>query len=152
MSYGRIYKAIMPAIAVTTAKDLMRLSADTDHILVIHEVVLTQESLETDEQLPVILQRASTAGTGTTTTIVAAQEGDPAFGGSCVHNLSADTTAGDVLHREGFNLKSGFFWLPPPELRIVVSPSGRFVMRLPTAPGASTTFTGVITFEVIGGA
>jgi hypothetical protein len=152
MAYGRIYKAIMPAIAVTAAKDLMRLKADTDHILVIHEVVLTQETLETDEQLPVVLQRVSTDGTGTATTIVAAQEGDPAFGGTCIHNLTVDSTAGDVLHREGFNLKSGFFWLPPPELRIVVPPSGRFTLRLPTAPAASTTFTGVITFEVIGGA
>ena len=152
MSYGRIYTALMPGVSVSAAKDLMRLKADTDHVLVIHQVDLTQEASETDEQLVAVLQRVSTDGTGTATTIVAHQEGDPTFGGSCVHNLTVDSTAGDVLVREGFNIKSGFFWLPPPELRIVVQPGGRFTLRLPTAPGAAITLCGRIVFEVIGGA
>lgn len=152
MSYSRVYTALMAGVAVTAAKDLMRLKADTDHILVIHQVDLTQEASETDEQLVAVLQRSTTDGTGTTTTIVPHVEGDPTFGGSCVHNLTADTTAGDVLLREGFNIKSGFFYLPPPELRIVVPPGGRFTLRLPTAPGASITICSRIVFEVIGGA
>ena len=152
MAYGRIYTALMPAVSVSASKDLMRLSADSDHVLIIHQVDVTQAASETDEQLEIILQRASTDGTGSTTTIVPHQEGDPTFGGTCVHNLSSDTTAGAILHREGFNIKAGFFWLPPPELRIVVPPSGRFVVRLPNSPGAALTINTRVVFEVIGNA
>lgn len=152
MAYGRVYTALMTGASISAAKDIMRLSASSGQILLIHQVDVTQATSETDEQIEVILQRASTDGTGTTTTIVPHQEGDPTFGGTCVHNLTADTTAGAVLHREGFNIKAGFFWLPPPELRIVVAPSGRFVVRLPTAPSAALTVNCKVIFEVIGGA
>lgn len=152
MAYGRIYTALMQGATISTAKDLMRLSASSGHILLIHQVDVTQAVSELDEQLEFVLQRSSTDGTGTTTTIVPHQEGDPTFGGTCVHNLTADTTAGAVLHREGANIKAGFFWLPPPELRVVVPPSGRFVVRLPTAPSISLTVNARVVFEVIGGA
>lgn len=152
MAYGRIYTALMPGVSISAAKDLMRLSASSGQILVIHQCDVTQQQSETDEQLEIILQRASADGTGTTTTIVPHMEGDPTFGGTCVHDLTADTTAGAILHREGWNIKSGFFWLPPPELRVVVAPSARFVVRLNVAPAAAITVNARIVFEVIGGA
>lgn len=149
---GRMYSVAMNGASVTAAKDIMRLSAASGHVLVIHSVEITQQAAETDEQLEVILQRASTDGTGTSATPFPHMEGHPSFGGTAVTNLTADTTPGQVLLREGFNIKAGFFWLPTPEMRIVIAPSGRFVVRLNTAPGAALTMSSRIAFEVIGGA
>lgn len=148
---GRMYSVIMDAVSVSAAKDLLRLSAPADAVVVIHEVTVSQEASETSEQVAIQLMRASTDGTGTAATAKQLESGDPAFGGSAVANLTVDTTAGDTLRREGANLLSGYKYLPTPEARPVISPSGRFVVRLEDAPAAARTMTVEVIFEEIGG-
>lgn len=147
MANGRIYSVLMDAISVSAAKDLIRLSAPSDGSLLIHQVIVTQEGSETSDQVAIQLQRSSTDGTGTSYTAKKFCEEDPAFGGSAVTNLTADTTAGDILHREGMNMLAGFNWLPTPEMRPLIPASGRFVVRLDVAPAAATTMTAVVIFE-----
>ena len=148
---GRMYSVVMDAVAVTAAQDLIRISAPSDAIVVIHEVKVTQENTETSDQVAIQLQRSSTDGTGSAATPEQFESGDPAFGGTAVTNLTVATTLSDLLWREGFNVLNGFHWLPTPETRIVVSPSARFVVRIDDAPAASTTVTAVVLFEEIGG-
>lgn len=148
---GRMYTVLMDAISVSAAKDLMRISAPSDAIVVLHEVKVTQDTIETSEQLPIQINRASTDGTGTGATARALEDGSQAFGGSAVVNLTADTTPGNILWREAQNILNGWHYLPTPESRPVISPSGRIVVRLDAAPDAGTTFSVVAVIEEIGG-
>ena len=148
---GRMYTVVMPATAVTVAKDLMRIKSAADKVTVVHEIKVTQETLETSEQLPLLIQRASTDGTGTSKTPEKCDAGDAAFGGTVVVNLSADTTlSGAPLWEEGQNILNGWHYLPPPEARPVIPGQGRLTVRLTAAPGASTTFAIVAVLEEIG--
>ncbi|MGH2625671.1 MAG: hypothetical protein ACRDHY_03345, partial [Anaerolineales bacterium] len=65
-------------------------------------------------------------------------------------NLSAEPVlTGDPLIDEGFNWLNGWLWVPAPEERIWVPPSGRIVLKLPVAPSpAVTTSAGLILGEV----
>ena len=152
---GRMYTVVMDAIGVTAAKDLLRLSAPSDAVVIIHEVSVSQDSDAGDseaEQLVLQLQRSSTDGTGTSATPEPLHEGDAAFGGTAVTNLTADTTIdGAPLWREGVNVQAGFRYFPTPETRPVISPSDRFVVRLDAAPGDSLTMNLVCVFEELGG-
>ena len=68
-----------------------------------------------------------------------------------VRALTADTTiSGSPLFRMGQNVLNGWHWLFTPEMRPVVPPSGRFVVRLDAAPTAALTMTVTVTFEEVG--
>ena len=151
---GRMYSAVMDAVAVTAAKDLMRLSAPSDAVVIIHEVKVSQESDAGDsesEQVAVQLQRSSTDGTGTSTTPEKMEPSDAAFGGTCVTNLTVDTSiSGSPLRRTSDNVHNAPHWLFTPETRPVVPPSGRFVVRLDKAPADSLTMSLTVVLEEVG--
>ena len=149
-----VHSIIMDAIAVTVAKDLIRLSAPADAVLVIHEVTITQESEAGDsnaEMLAAQVHRASDNGTGTAGVFEKMEEGDNVTGATGVTNLTADTTPTDILRRKGFHAQNGFEFIFDDDVRPVISPSGRFVLRLDKAPGSSITVTAEIVFEELGG-
>ena len=148
---SRVYTVTMDAVAVTAAKDLMRISAPSDSMVIIHEVTVDQDASETSEQLVIQLQRSSTDGTGTSATARPHEVGSVAFGGTAVVNLSADTTMSVILRRNSFNVLNGYQFFPTPEGRYVVSPSARFVVRLETAPAASLNMNVNVIIEEIGG-
>lgn len=148
---GRMYSVIMDNVAVTAAQDLVRISAPSTAVVKIHEVKVTNEDVETSNQVAYQLQRSSTDGTGTAATPEAFDTGSTVFGGTVVVDLSADTTiSGAPLWKEGQNILNGFHWLPTPETQITVPPSGRFVVRLDSAPAGSTQMSATVVFEEIG--
>jgi hypothetical protein len=146
---GRVYSVLMDAISVTSAQDLVRISAPSDAIVVVHEVLVTNEDVTTSDQGAIQIQRASTDGTGSAYTAKLLEGSDAAFGGSAVVNLTAATTAGDILWRAGGDVRAGWHYLPTPEARIVVPPSGRVVVRSDVAITAAT-LTCVVIIEEIG--
>ena len=150
LDLGRKYNLVMPATAITAAKDVMRISAGSAVVLAIIAVKMTQEIVEVSETLPLLVQRCSTDGTGTSGTAEKTMPGDPTFAGTFVYNLSSDTTlSGGPFHRDGQNVLNGWdfnFESNP----LVLAPSGRAVVRLPTAPAASLTFSLVVTVVEIG--
>jgi len=140
----------MDAVSISAAKDLVRISAGSDAVVILHEVVVTQEDTTTSDQGAIQIQRASTDGTGTSyTPRLLSGNTDAAFGGSAVVNLSADTTAGDILWRAGSDVRAGWHYLPTPECRITIPPSGRIGIRSDVAITAATMTVTVI-FEEIG--
>lgn len=143
---GRIYSVIMDAVAVVGAQDLIRITAPSDAILRIHEVTVSQESVVVSDQGAIQLMRASTAGTGSGYTAKLLELGDAAFGGSAVVDLSVDTTPGDILRREGFNVLPGYKHIPPPNDQIIIPPSGIFVVRS-DVPITSAVLTCEVIFE-----
>jgi len=142
----------MDAISVTVAKDLMRISAASTRVCILHSVTITQDTSEVSEQLPFQIERVSTDGTGTTVTPEKlGGVGDAAFAGTSTVNLTVDATiTGVPLHREAVNMLNGWYYRPTPEERISIPPSGRLVLRLETAPGAALTMTVVAIVEEIG--
>lgn len=152
---GRMYSASFAAVAVTVAQDLFEIVAPADSSVIIHGVSISQDTEYGDaqsEQLRVKVHRASTSGSGgSTPTASPLSVGDAAFGGTVESNNTTQGTEGTILHVEAFNVMAGLIiWLPP-ECRWVISPSGRLVIELETAPADSTTMSGTVYFEEIGG-
>ncbi len=152
---GRMYTVSASVASVTTVIDLLRISAPTDAVVVVHKVIITQETEFGDaasEQMDIQFHRGSTDGSGgATPTARQLEAGDAAFGGTVATGNTTQSTEGNILHVEAQNVMAGFVYAPTPEERIVLSPSGRLIVELPTAPDDSIDFRVWAAFEEIGG-
>jgi hypothetical protein len=149
---SRMYSFLQDAVAYTTAKDMMRITAPATKSIVVHHVEVTQDLIEVSEMLPIQIQQSSNAGTGgSAITPKPLDPGDAAFGGTAVVNLSGDTAiSGAPYHRRAEDVRVGWIWTPTPELRPVIPGGGFFVVRLETAPSVSMTFNVVVYAESFG--
>ncbi len=77
--------------------------------------------------------------------------GDQVFDGTVEANNTTQSTEGNQLHAAAFNVLNGYIWMPTPECRPVIGPSGRLIIELQTAPGSALTMSGTVYFEEIGG-
>ena len=152
---GRMYTVSNSVAGVTTAIDLLRISAPSDAVVVVHKVIVSQETEFGDaasEQMDIQFHRGSTDGSGgATPTARPLEVGDAAFGGTTATGNDTQSTEGVILHVEAANVMAGFVWAATPEERIVLSPSGRLIVELPTAPDDSIDFRVFAAFEEIGG-
>lgn len=150
---GRIYSAGFQGIAISVATDdVFEIAAPSDACVRLLHAVIPQRSTETSDQIAVSVQRATTSGSGgTVVTARPMSVGDAAFGGVCERNNTTQATTLTLLHADSFNVLSGWYFLPPPEIRIEVSPSGIIVFRFEDAPASSTNFEFTAYFEEIGG-
>ena len=153
---GRVYTAAMDAQAVSAVCELFFIAAPSDSVVVIHEVVITQDDSETSEQLPLNIFRTATdqSAKGTSNTPAPHNVGDSAFGGTVRTNiLTAEgfATETTMLFRQSQNALNGWHILWTPETRPVLSPAGKLVVKLDAAAGASINVSGYITFEELGG-
>ena len=153
---GRMYTAPIDALSVAVVAELWALAAPADSVVVLHEVVITQDTSDDSEMLPVNIFRTATdqAAKGTGITPAPLNAGDAAFGGTCRRYIvAADTLATETtpLFRQSQNVLGGWHWLFTPETRPVISPSGIIVIKLDAAPNAALPISGYIVFEEIGG-
>ena len=156
MSLGRIYTAQVSGIAVTAIQDFFEVNCPSDAVVVIHSIRIAQYSDVGDaaaEMLPVQISRSTgSAGSGgTVPTARPHQVGTVAFGGTVEVNNTVQAGTTVVVLSDAFNIRSGWFYNPPPDERVVISPSGIVVVELPVAPADELTMEGSITFEEIGG-
>src|SRR5262245_20786015 len=95
--------------SVTTAHDVLRITAPTTGLMRLIELHVTQDTEEGSEMLPFAIYRASTNGTGTASNVAVLDEGDSAAGTlSATHGLSAIATkSGNALFRESSNFLAG---------------------------------------------
>ena len=147
---GRMYSIVMDAQSISTAKDLISVTAAADKALVLHELNVTQESTETSDTGVVQIHRASgTAGVGASVVPRPLDAGDAAMSnGAFLTNLTTDETPGNILLRRAFNVLTGFHWLPTPESRIVVPGQGIVVVRSDIAISAATVTAELIVEEL----
>lgn len=158
MSLGMMYTAQFSGVSVSAQQDFFELVAPSDAVVIVHQLVLSQSSEVGDAQeegLLVQLKRgATTSGSGgTTVTPVPLQAGFSAAGSTCEANNTTKSKDGTIvtLHSEAWNVRAPFVWLPPPEGRIVLSPSARFAVELGTTPNDAITMSGTLYFEEYGG-
>lgn len=146
----RRYSVQINAVSVSVAKDLIRISAPSSMVLVVLRAWVGQSGNNTSEQARIILQRASDTQTGTSETPQALEVGDPAATATAQTITADHALTGDPIIDEGFNWVSGYLWVPAPEERIWVPPSGRLVLRLPAAPSAAKTVSAGMVFAEVG--
>lgn len=156
---GLVYSATFAATAVTAQVDFFEYTAPADSIAIIHYITISQSTDVGDaaeEGLHILLKSgATTTGTGGTQaiTIVPNEFGSPAAGGVTDTLNTTKATGGTIVthHSEAWNIRSPWVWLPPPELRIILSPSRRFTVELATTPADSITCAGTMLIEEVGG-
>ena len=152
---GRMYSATFEEVGVTAVQDLFELVAPADMSVAIHGLVISQSSDAGDaqsEQLNVLIHRGSTSGSGgSTPTPAPLSVGDAASTVTLEANNTTQSTEGTIIHSECFNIMAGLAIWWPPECRPIISPSGRLIVELQTAPADSLTMSGTIYFEEIGG-
>jgi len=140
----RIYSVSMNNVAVTGAITLVQLKAGTASILRILRAWVSQSNLTSSAEQRVQILRKSGAATVTSFTPLLVDPGDAASNmvsstSGTGTNASAEGTDGDILVADNFNVLTGWLWIPTPEERIIIPPSGILGLKLPTAPASSMT-------------
>lgn len=149
---GRMYSATFEEVAVSAVQDLFEINAPSDAIVVVHGFEISQSSDTDSEQLNLLVHRGSTSGSGgSTPTVVPLAVGDTGAGVTVEANNTSQSTEGAFIHSAAFNVLNGYLWMPTPETRPVISPSGRLIIELQTAPGDELTMSGTVYLEEIGG-
>jgi len=147
MGYSGIYVARFDAISISTARTMVQVNAPATAILEIIRMWVSF-SATTSLATEIGVKRVTTAGTNTSFTPIKLHPADATSGATAGVNATAEGTIGDVIWREFVNQQSGWVYLPVPEERIVVGPSGRIALYLPTAPAAVTVSAGIIWGEL----
>lgn len=144
-----VYSVRLDLTAVSTARTLVQVNAPSTRAVAVIRAWVGQGNSETSTQEEIELLRTTTAGTGTSATPRPLGSYAAAAGTATV-NHTAEGTAGDSLHREAFNIVTGWLWIPTPIEAVIVPPSGRIALKFPVAPEASIDVTAGIVFAEIG--
>jgi hypothetical protein len=108
-------------------------------------------AVTTDERVRLRLVRRSTAGSGGAGATEVPARGTLAAVGTAVTQLNTTPgTAGDVLLAWYWSQLSPLVYLPTPESRILLPPSGRIGLNLETAVASTRNWSGFLKFREIG--
>ena len=157
---GRMYVCEFADVSVTAADgnvDFWELKPATNKPIRIHAGYVGQTTLDQDanEQMLTIqilrLPATVTDATGGTTAVISPLDtNDTAAGvsGVTVADVVA-TSSGTIIdiHSETFNNRSGWVYLPTPEMRVRALAGEAICVRLTTALAATTTFSGTVYIE-----
>ena len=160
MAAGREYVTTpILGVAATTAIEFFFISCPSDAVVFIEEINITQDTIETSEQLVLQMWRTVTANeaVGTANTPNPVEVGMPAFGGTARTMLAAASSAKTTnIRREAQNILNGWLWKGSyEEPLLVLGPTAgvasRCAIGLINAPAASTNFSGYVKLREIGG-
>ena len=137
-----VYRANYRISGVTTAKTLLYITVPSTIVVDLLSGSVTNESSETNEQILCVLQRVTTLGTPTATTITPtkSEKGDQSAASTVKANVTAsEPTYGaiaqgagivDVDGCVGVPSLSGWFYSPTPEERQTIAPGDTWGIRL----------------------
>jgi hypothetical protein len=144
---SRVYVVSMTRVSVSGAITLLQIKAGATVPLQIIRMVIGQTSSTTSTQQAVQINRKSAAATVTTfTPVITGPVTDPAasaVGGTSATgtNASAEGTDSGIVKQDVFNYLNGWQFLPTPKEYTFVDAASILGLKLPVAPGSSTTFT-----------
>lgn len=160
---GRMYACTWDGSGgdVTGTIDFFELTPADDKPCQVHACIITQTTELGDaqeEQLRVEIQRGGTAMTTGSGGVAAAAGVSLSPSGAASgftfeagNTTLATFTAGVVLHREAFNVRTGWIYIPTPEMRPSVSQAnGGLVVRLAAAPADAIRFQATLLVEEYG--
>lgn len=142
-------------VAVSGAKTLMLLELPADLVVEVLGASITNQDVDTSEQLHCGLYRVSTIGdpSGTEITPEKHENGDVASTVTATAALATEPDTYDAIafDQRGFNNLAGYNYDPIPEERPIVSPSSAVGLRLLSAPSTSHILNMQIIYREIGG-
>lgn len=155
---GRLYSCSFAVTAATTQLDFFEITPADDKPVVVHAIFIGQTTEIGDAQEEMLawsIQRGGTAmtsGSGGSTAAngvgLGASGAASGFTFEALNTTVATFTAGVVLHRDAFNVRTGLQYIPTPETRPNVSQAnGGLVVRLDTTPADSISFIGSLLVE-----
>lgn len=151
-----VYRANGQVTGLTAGRTLVYVTAPaTAAVEILSARVSPVGSNVTNQNLEAALQRVSSLGTptGTTLTPAKAENGDAAAASTVVGDVTANepTYAANTQHdRSGFASLAGYQHAPVPEERVVIPPSATVGLRLLTTSFASCDLDYEICFREIG--
>lgn len=152
---GRAYAVTFTAVSVSASQELFYIKPAADKPCVVEAVYVsnvggaadagdTQEELLRIEmlRLPATVT-ASTGGTAPTPSPMITNDAAAGFTAR-VNDTGLATTSGTALtlHADGWNVRAGFVWMPPPEHRPIVANAQAIVVRLNSTPADALTVSG----------
>jgi hypothetical protein len=150
---GADFVLTVDGISVSAAQDLFELNVPATQIAVIKSLVIGQSSdagdAEDEQQRVRFLRGATTSGSGGSAVTAL---GPYTYAGTAERNNTTVATGGTptTRHADGWNVRSGYVWMPSEEDMIVVPPSTRFVVNLPSTPADAITVSATLHFQAIG--
>lgn len=150
---GRMYSVPFENLSVTndSDQDIWEIVNGSGVALILHHFEL-YSATTSDERVRLRLLRRSTTGSGgTACTEVALDGGNTVAAAAAVSQLvTTPGTAGAIIDSWYWSQLSPLVYLPAPEERIIVSPSGRLCLNLLTAVGSTRNWSGLLHFEEVG--
>lgn len=157
---GRIYSVTnetVTGVSVAAVQDIFSIIAASSNPLLIHAVILTQSSdvgdaLEAFLEINLTVGHTTTGSGGTQPTANPLNIDDAAWSGT-VTNLGANDTTGMtagtaiIQWQEAFNIRTGMYYIPTPEMRIYVPVSLGFQVELMTTPTSPVDLMQTLIFE-----
>jgi len=149
---GKMYSASIGSQARTNAITLMYIETGAATVALIERMWIKQTSFDTSENLGLIVQRGTAAGTDTDITPEPLVVGD-VYGGTFGTNSSIEPTitAGTEIIEDGFNVLSGWLWTPASDDEVIeVIAAVDVAVTLDVAPSASMNLSYGMTFRELG--
>jgi hypothetical protein len=155
MQYTGVYQIALVNTAVTGAITLVQIKAGTVGAVELLRAWCSQSNSTTSTMQRITILRKSTAATVTSGTplLINGSQAAKAVGGTSATGTNAsneNSGDGDVLYPDVFNILNGWLWVPTPEERIIVPPSGMIGLKFMTAPASSLTINAGFVFGEIG--
>lgn len=146
---GRMFALPLDAISVTNDpdQDIIEMVNGSGATAILHAIELSS-SVTTDEVVRLRLCRRSTTGSGGTAATEVALDGDSTTISVAVNILvTTPGTIGSILKGWQWHQLVPFQYVPIPEDRIIIPPSGRLCLNLQTAVAATRTWSGYAVWE-----
>lgn len=151
MAASGTYTVHGDAQAVSTAITILEVTAPSVSCLQLIRAWVGQSSSTSSAmaRIQILRKSATITGTASPPTPRPLEIGMPASGVTVKWIATGEGTDGVLLDEETFNILNGWLWLPVPEERIWVPPSGIIALKFPAAP-TSANWTFGMTFREIG--
>jgi hypothetical protein len=140
---GRPFSLVMEGVSVSATQDLLEITCPSTCGLVLLSFTVTQDTDEVSQQLPLAIFRNSAAGSGGSTLTPGVLDPGDTVTATCKRNVTTPGTRSPAvaLWRQSMNLLNGWLYVPVPEERIQVPPSGIIAINLVTAPSGALPFS-----------
>jgi len=130
----------------STAITVIEITNAATEVVEILRAWVTQENVTATGQAGIALVRKTVSITGTSLTTASLSSGTSST--TAKHTATGEGTDGAFLIREGFNIVNGWLYLPVPEERITVPPSGMLGLKFMTVPASASYSVGIVWQEL----
>jgi hypothetical protein len=149
MARGK-YSVSFQSQTISTAITLLEIVAPSTAAIVLYRAWISANTTTAGAANIQILRKSATGTSAATAPTPAPLDASAASGATIKWKESAEGTASNIIYDDWFRVDGGpWIWLPVPEERVIVPPSGIIALKFATAP-ASNSFSCGIVYEELG--